>query len=90
MKKFFKGPRENPTWCSIPMSEVLNKQFKVIHSTWQEWLNAKAARNPWGPRFTYQWSENRGILRRSQNSDLGSLARAPSNHSDYGSGRIVE
>ena len=72
----------------MPMSEVLNRQFKVIHSTWQEWLNSKASKNPWGPRFTHQWSENRGFMRRSTNSDLGSVTQAPSVNSDYGSARL--
>ena len=70
------------------MSQVLNRQFKVIHTTWQEWLNARASQNPWGPRFTNQWAENRGHMRRSNNSDLGSITQALSVNSDYGSARL--
>ena len=69
------------------MAEVLNRQFKVVHTTWQAWLSSKVNINPWGPRFSNQWTDNRGHLRRSENSDLGSVAQALSVNSDYGSAR---
>ena len=67
------------------MNEVFRKKFKVIHTNWNSWVEKRNRTNVWGAKFTDQWSNRRGVLIPSTNSDLGALSRARAQNSDYGS-----
>ena len=53
--------------------------------SWNSWIDHKNHTNLWGAQFTEQWSNFRGVLSPSTNSDLGTISRQRDQNSDYGS-----
>ena len=76
---------ESPTWVEVPMSNIFLKRFRVIHVSWDSWVNYNNQRNVWGAQFSDQWFNRRGVISPSINSDLGSFSRNRTQNSDYGS-----